>query len=163
MGILVTTNPGAWYDSPAGLCSTAPPATTLSTTSIRPGRKPGRLRFERVSNQPVFSPSQDGFDAGCVEDPRIVKIGDWYYITYATRPFPPGQYWLKAKKALPPALPARIPLVLRTNGTWTGLALTHDFGSGSAGADHPPLVDDRDVILFPEKIGGKYVMMHRPR
>ena len=32
--------------------------------------------FERQSNQPVLSPSEDGFDAGCVEDARIVKIDD---------------------------------------------------------------------------------------
>ena len=25
-----------------------------------------------------------------------------------------------------------------------------------------PTLDDRDVILFPEKVGGKYVMLHRP-
>ena len=25
-----------------------------------------------------------------------------------------------------------------------------------------PLVDDRDVILFPEKINGKFILMHRP-
>jgi len=26
-----------------------------------------------------------------------------------------------------------------------------------------PVLDDRDVILFPEKIGGKFAMMHRPK
>lgn len=26
-----------------------------------------------------------------------------------------------------------------------------------------PVLDDRDVILFPEKVQGKYVMLHRPK
>lgn len=39
----------------------------------------------------LFS-SVDGPDSGCVEDPRIVKFDGEYYITYAYRPVPPGQY-----------------------------------------------------------------------
>ncbi|MGM9764209.1 MAG: glycosidase, partial [Candidatus Cryptobacteroides sp.] len=26
-----------------------------------------------------------------------------------------------------------------------------------------PVLDDRDVILFPEKVGGKFVLLHRPK
>ena len=45
----------------------------------------------------------------------------------------------------------------------TGLLLTKDFRSYvRAGRLTDPMLDDRDVILFPDKIGGKYVMMHRP-
>ncbi|MFP3386596.1 hypothetical protein, partial [Tritonibacter sp. SIMBA_163] len=51
-------------------------------------------RFERTSTEPIFGPSVDGFDAGCVEDPRVVKVGEFYYISYAVRAQPPGQYWL---------------------------------------------------------------------
>ena len=28
--------------------------------------------------------------------------------------------------------------------------------------DYRPLLDDRDAILFPETIGGKYALIHRP-
>ncbi len=31
---------------------------------------------------------------GTPEDPRIIKVGDWYHVTVACRPFPPGKYWL---------------------------------------------------------------------
>ena len=44
------------------------------------------LHFERMSENPVFSPSEDGPDSGCVEDPRIVKMGGEFYVTYAYRP-----------------------------------------------------------------------------
>ncbi len=41
--------------------------------------------------------------------------------------------------------------------------MTQDFQSWiRAGLLTDPLLDDRDVILFPEKIGGKYYMLHRP-
>lgn len=38
-----------------------------------------------------YSDQHDGPDAGGVEDPRIVKFDDEYYVTYAFRPYPPGQ------------------------------------------------------------------------
>jgi predicted GH43/DUF377 family glycosyl hydrolase len=121
--------------------------------------------FERASDQPAMLPSEDGFDGGCVEDPRIVKMGGWYYVTYACRPFVPGQYWV------PGNLLGRLnaeaeddwPWTLRTNATSTGLGLTKDFKTWiRAGRLTSPTVDNRDVILFPEKVNGKYVMLHRP-
>ena len=55
------------------------------------------------------------------------------------------------------------PKLLRENQTITGLALTQDFRHYTrAGRLTNPVVDDRDVILFPEKVNGKYVLMHRP-
>ena len=47
--------------------------------------------FERKLNHPVLEPTYDGEDAGCVEDPRLIKMGDWYYLTYASRPYAPGR------------------------------------------------------------------------
>ena len=41
--------------------------------------------------------------------------------------------------------------------------MTKDFKTWiRAGWLTDPLLDDRDVILFPEKVSGKFVMMHRP-
>jgi predicted GH43/DUF377 family glycosyl hydrolase len=165
---LVTTNPGAWYDPASGLVYLLYRAAGSDPEHrIHFGLAVSQdgVHFERVSDQPVFSPSLDGPDAGCVEDPRIVKFGDWYYVTYAARPFPPGQYWLSPENQAyrPPSLPSEFPWLLRENSTWTGLALTRDFRSWQrAGRLTNPLVDDRDVILFPEKIGGKFWMLHRP-
>ena len=46
----------------------------------------------------------------------------------------------------------------------TGLAVTTDFRNfRRLGRLTSPVLDDRDVILFPEKIGGKFAMMHRPK
>ncbi len=165
---LVTTNPGAWYDEKEGLVwMLYRAAGNDSEHRIHFGLAMSQdgMNFERLSDQPVFSPSLDGPDAGCVEDPRIIKIGDWYYVTYAARPFPPGQYWLapenRAHKLA--ELPGEFPWMLRENSTWTGLALTQDFRTWlRAGRLTDPRVDDRDVILFPEKINGRFWMLHRP-
>lgn len=165
---LVTTNPAAWIDpetQEVNLLYRA--AGSDPEHRIFFGRAVSRdgLQFKRVSDRPVFGPSQDGFDAGCVEDPRVVRMEDTYYIAYACRPFPPGQYWLPAeeKPYSPPICPPDYPYALRSNATSTGLALTRDFMRFiRIGRLTHPMVDDRDVLLFPEKIGGRYVMIHRP-
>lgn len=164
---LVTTNPGAWYD----------PGTRKVTLLYRAAGNDAEHKihfglaestdgynFRRLSDQPVFSPSVDGFDAGCVEDPRIIKIGEWYYVTYAARPFPPGQYWLDDGRPFkPPTMPPEAPWILRANGTQTGLAMTRDFKTWiRAGRLTIPLMEDRDVIIFPEKINARWYMITRP-
>lgn len=40
------------------------------------------IHFKRSSNEPVFAPEADYEKAGGVEDPRLVKIGRTYYLTY---------------------------------------------------------------------------------
>ena len=121
--------------------------------------------FERVSDQPVLSPSEDGFDASTIQDPRIVKIGEYYYVTYACRHQPFGQGWLppEQQEYKRPPFPDTFPRYLRINATLTGLAMTKDFRTWvRAGSMTNPLLDDRDVILFPEQVGGRWVMLHRP-
>jgi predicted GH43/DUF377 family glycosyl hydrolase len=67
------------------------------------------------------------------------------------------------RKYLKPECPAEFPRYLRTNATLTGLAMTNDFKTWiRSGWLTDPLLDDRDVILFPEKVEGKFVMLHRP-
>jgi predicted GH43/DUF377 family glycosyl hydrolase len=164
----VATNPGAWYDESSRkvyLLYRAAGHDVEHRIHLGLAVSGDGRRFERVSERPVFSPSRDGFDAGCVEDPRIVKIGDWFYVTYACRAFPPGQYWLPADKRpyRRAECPPDFPKMLRQNHTATGLALTKDFKTWiRAGRLTDPVGDDRDVILFPEKVEGKYVMVHRP-
>lgn len=165
---LVTTNPGAWYDEEKKqvyLLYRAAGSDVEHIIHFGLAVSDDGYNFKRVSDKPVFSPSKDGFDAGCVEDPRVVKIGDYFYITYATRTFPPGQYWLNENNNAykPPHCPDDFPAMLKYNLTRTCLAITKDFKSFiRAGSLTQPNVDDRDVILFPEKVNGKYVMLHRP-
>jgi len=165
----VTTNPGVWYDEAKGevlMIYRAAGGDAEHKVYFGLARSTNGYDFERLSDEPIFGPSKDGYDAGCVEDPRIIKMGDWFYITYASRPFPPGHYWVEPKEDrpyCPPECPEEFPWKLRTNSTSTGLLLTKDFKSFiRAGNLCDPTVDDRDVILFPEKINGKFWMLHRP-
>jgi len=165
---LATTNPGAWYDEASGkvvLLYRAAGPDPQHRIYFGLATSCDGYHFERAADRPVFGPSADGFDAGCVEDPRIIKLGEYYYITYAARAYPPGQYWLaEGNRAYrPPDFPAEFPRVLRQNDTSTGLAITKDFRTYiRAGRITDPMVDDRDVILFPEKVGGRFAMLHRP-
>ena len=121
--------------------------------------------FRRVGDSPVFGPSADGPDGGCVEDPRIVKFDNEFYITYAYRAHAPGQYWTFAHDVVRlPQCGAYAPAAMAQNLGNTGLAVTTDFRNfRRLGRLTSPVLDDRDVILFPEKIGGKFAMMHRPK
>ena len=166
---LVTTNPGVWVDPKTNdvcMLYRAAGHDLQHRVVLGMARSQDGFRFTRCGDRPVFEPSLDGFDAGCVEDPRVVRMGDDYFITYAARAVPPGQYWI-----MPPSrrgwvakhLPQDFPWCIRENHTATGLAITRDFKSFiRAGRLTRATVDDRDVILFPEKIGGRYYMMHRP-
>ncbi len=123
------------------------------------------FRFSRVSESPVFGPSADGYDSGCVEDPRIVKFGENFYVTYAYRPMAPGRYWtFPHDVVLKPECDAFAPRAWRDNLGNSALAMTRDFRTfRRLGRLTSPVLDDRDVILFPEKVGGNYVMLHRPK
>ena len=120
------------------------------------------FNFKRCSNEPVLSPSLDGEDAGCVEDPRCVKIGDWYYITYASRPYAPGRYWLDEE--MPWFNPPKEgPCFLKYNNSVTYLAITQDFiNYKKLGRITKTTEDDRDVFIFPEQVNGKWVRFSRP-
>ncbi len=165
----VTTNPGVWYEKEnktvyllyRGAGPEAKHTIHLGLATSKDG-----FHFTRQSSKPVFSPSENGFDAGCIEDARIVKFGEYYYITYACRQYPPGEYWLpeKKRKYLPPTCPVDFPVSAKTNCTSTGLAISKDFKTFlRVGRLTDSMLDDRDVILFPEKINNEYVLLHRPK
>lgn len=120
------------------------------------------FHFERASKTPVFSPSLDGEDAGCTEDPRLVKIGDWYYLTYAARPYAPGRYWLNEEKPwFNP--PKDGPAFLKWNNSVTYLAITKDFiNYKKLGRITDSREDDRDVLIFPEQVSGEWIRFSRP-
>ena len=123
------------------------------------------FNFRRVLDTPVLSPGENNFDAGSVEDPRIVKFGDEFYMTYAFRPYPPGQYWkYEYDGVIAPPHNDFTPKCLKSNVGNTALAISKDLRTfKKVGRLTEPSLDDRDVILFPEKIGGKFYMLHRPK
>jgi predicted GH43/DUF377 family glycosyl hydrolase len=164
---LAVFNPGAWYDPEQQevlLLYRAAESHHEYKCYFGLARSRDGLNFERVGDQPVLSPSEDGFDASTIQDPRMVKMGEYFYITYAFRHYPFGQFWVPdSERYFPPPRPAEFPRYLRENATLTGLLLTKDFRTWiRAGSLTDPCLDDRDVILFPEKIDGKFVKLHRP-
>ncbi|MDD2706847.1 MAG: glycosidase [Verrucomicrobiae bacterium] len=159
-------NPGVWFEN--GVFSMLyraagdDPAHRIyfGLASSRDG-----VRFERVSDQPAVSPSVDGPDAGCVEDPRIVKFGTRFYITYAYRPFPPGRYWLNpGGLADMPKGPAGAPRLVKENLTNSGVLMSDDLRHfHRLGRLTEPNSDNRDVVFFPEKVNGRHVLLHRKK
>lgn len=125
------------------------------------------VHFTRSASNPLLSPRDGDFDGGCVEDPRITDIDGVRYMTYAYRPYPPGQYWIKTKphpsahEAWDVSLEA--PTALTGNVTATALAMIqHKTDIKRLGRITRSDVDDRDVVLFPERIDGRYVRISRP-
>jgi predicted GH43/DUF377 family glycosyl hydrolase len=122
------------------------------------------VHFRHVSDQPVLSPEMLGFPFGSVQDPRVVKIEDTYYMTFAFRRFawsifPTG---LGVPEASQSSFPGFDPAADK-NQTRSGIAVSKDrvhwefFGWAT-----PDTIDDRDVILFPEKIGARFALLRRP-
>ncbi len=91
-----------------------------------------------VHPQPFMEPEKQGvfadYEEYGVEDPRIVALDGYFYITYSA---------------------------YSRRGVRVGLARTKDFHS----VERVSLItqaDQRNVVLFPEKLGGKYVRLDRP-
>ena len=161
---LAVCNPGVWLQD--GLFTMIYRAAGDDADHvIRFGLATSRdgIHFERASNQPLLGPSEDGPDAGCIEDPRIVKLDGHYYITYAYRAFKPRQYWKQPDNAAYSPDDSSLPDLIGRNMTASGLLLSDDLRTfRRLGRITRADVDDRDVILFPDKVGGRYAMLHRP-
>jgi len=91
------------------------------------GRAPLRERGPRLL------PQNECEEFG-VEDPRITRIGETYYITY---------------------------VAVSRHGAATALATTRDFETFERRGIifHP---ENKDVVLFPRRFGGEFVALHRP-
>jgi beta-1,2-mannobiose phosphorylase / 1,2-beta-oligomannan phosphorylase len=150
-------NPAAWFDGETvHMIYTA--RTVWNTIYLGYATSTDGYHFKRMSDKPWLSPSESGFDAGTVEDARMVKIGDTYYIVYMARAT--GKEDFEAGERPPEHL---------TASTWSknwrraGLLTTKDFKRIE---HHGPLTSENifnaNVILFPEKINGKYCILHRP-
>ncbi|MCR5004171.1 MAG: glycosidase [Bacteroidales bacterium] len=163
---LVTCNPGVVYDNGKfHMLYRAAGDDEKHVIRFGLAESEDGFNFRRVSSEPAFGPSLDGPDSGCVEDPRIVKLGDEFFVTYAYRPCAPGRYWtFPHDVVLLPECGKDAPAAYARNLGNTGLAMTRDFRSfRRLGRITSPVLDDRDVILFPEKIGENYVLLHRPK
>ncbi|MFI4861915.1 MAG: hypothetical protein ACIAXF_14685 [Phycisphaerales bacterium JB063] len=128
-----------------GDCDTRDPRTLASKTT-------GRVRLRFVSHLRLFWVEHRGpgyatsavealrimptgvHESFGIEDPRITRIGDTYSFTYVG---------------------------VSPRGVCTMLMSTRDFESfDRRGVILPP--DNKDVMLFPSVVGGRYAMLHRP-
>lgn len=99
---------------------------------------------------PVYESLGDELERLGVEDPRITEIEGTYYITYT------GASVYPCSAAQPGTAITCIPWRCRV-----GLLSTKDFISYRKHGCILPDMDNKDVVLFPERINGKYVMLHR--
>lgn len=103
-----------------------------SMSHIRVARSTNAVDFQ-VDDTPFIVPDNRYELFGC-EDPRVSCIDGVFYINYSA---------------------------ISDLGICTALARTHDFSTAEKlGLIFAP--DNRDVCLFPEKIGGHYWALHRP-
>lgn len=107
------------------------------------------INFKRAFSEPVFGP-REIFDHWSTEDPRITKIDDDYYITYVAV----SERIMDNNQSIERFLPLT---------TSAALLKTRDFLSyENLGVISPPNSDNKDTVLYPRKINGRYFMLHRP-
>jgi predicted GH43/DUF377 family glycosyl hydrolase len=95
------------------------------------------IHFDRL-DEPVLSPNEVPEEAQGVEDPRVTKIGDTYYMLYTAYDLRRTQVAMASSRDL-------------IHWKRHGIIISNElFGN------------NKDAALFPEKIRGRYCMMHRP-
>ena len=92
------------------------------------------FNVEKIETKPYFTGKAGDGDYG-VEDPRIVKLGNKYLMTYVS--------------------------VSSNEGVCTSLALSNNLKYWRR-EGIIFRIQNKDVVIFPEKINGKYVALHRP-
>jgi Predicted glycosylase len=128
-----------WKRGTKGVDTTDPRVTVVdgqtwltSISHFRIARSTDGINFA-VDPRPAMSPETE-YEAFGIEDPRITFIDDKYWINYTA---------------------------VSSRGISTALASTTDFETFTRhGIIFPP--PNRDVTIFPEKIGGRYFALHRP-
>jgi len=127
-----TFNPGAIaYDGFIHLLYRAVDAKGISRLGY--ARTPDGRTIESRLSEPVMASSGDWEEFGC-EDPRITRFDGTFYITYTS---------------------------YSRRGPRIALASTQDFMHfekfGLVGPDR----NDKDCVIFPERINGRVVILHR--
>ena len=90
------------------------------------------FQFARL-DRPIFEPG-DETEVWGVEDPRLTRIGDEHHMLYTA--------W-------------------SPHGIQVAMASTRSFFSWRRRGIVLPGPDNKDAALFPEQVGGRYVMFHR--
>ena len=104
--------------------------TTMSHLRLVVSEDGVRFR-EPLPNRPLFG--QGDLESYGIEDCRVVRIGDTYYLTFTQ---------------------------VSQHGVGVGLRSTTDWREFPHGMIFPP--HNKDCAIFAERIGGKYYALHRP-
>lgn len=103
-----------------------------SLSHLRLARSADGRNFE-LSPVPTLFPAGEN-EAFGIEDARLLRVGEWYYVSY---------------------------VAVSERGALTRLARTKDFAAFERlGTLFPP--DNKDVALFPAQAGGRHWALHRP-
>jgi predicted GH43/DUF377 family glycosyl hydrolase len=105
------------------------------------------LHWNRL-RKPVLKPSMGRLDSRGVEDPRVVKIDEMYYMTYTAYG---SEYTGEAKPTH--AGGGILPMLAQS----TNLITWENIGPIVRGEDN------KDHVLFPRKINGRFTILHRRR
>lgn len=103
-----------------------------SMSHIRLARSSDGINF-KIDDRPFIFP-ENKYESFGIEDPRITRIGDSYYITYS---------------------------VVSQYGIVVSLAVTKDFKSYTR-LGNIFNTDNKDAVIFPGRIAGKYFALNRP-
>lgn len=162
---VVTFNPAAIYDNGKFyLYDRAAETLSPFRTTIGILESENGVDFTSVQEEPVFSSEELGYPEGSVQDPRVVKIENKFYMNYAFQPygfdcFPNGTgVPFYDVSAYPKWKEESYPMITRS-----GIAVSNDGRKFKHLCyTSPKDIDDRDHILFPEKINGKFALLRRP-
>jgi len=103
-----------------------------SISHLRLATSPDGWHFT-VATAPTLAP-ETAYETYGIEDPRITRLDGWSYVNYSA---------------------------ISPRGVLTALARTRDFVTFERlGVIFPP--DNKDIAIFPEQVGGRYVAFHRP-
>lgn len=159
-GVVLTPN-GIFYLYERAARSLRPFVCSIGLLSSKDG-----IHFEHVHDTPILTADMVGYPQGTVQDPRISLIDGTYYMTYALE-----HYHLDCWPngiGVPEYYYAEHYREWRKNGmeshtTQSGIVSSKDGINFQQVCFTSPLgIDDRDNILFPEKINGKFALLRRP-
>ena len=142
-------------------------------SSIGYCRLDGPLTVAERLDEPVIVPESE-YESHGVEDPRIVKVDDLYYLTYTGYDGTNARGALATSKDLkhfekrgiivPPITYAEFVFLAESAGKVNEKYYRNQkFYSLRADPDKKMMLWDKNVIFFPRRIGGKLVFLHRIR
>jgi len=111
------------------------------------------LHLVKRSDKPCFALDLRLWELS-IEDPRLTEIDQELYITYVVTPTPGPPGAVRRRLGIPKPMQAY---------TRIALAAVKDFNKfNRLGIITPYEVNERNTVLFPDKINGKYAVLHRP-